>query len=308
MNTKNIPSLSTASFFRQLIMNEVIHDRYWDSKTNRVKYILRTLITPKATFKLLSFLAATPNAKTLIERQPSLPYKVHRPYLRAGMNTKDKLKSICAGSCLIFNSLKKSDLEKIYSKDGLCIDKIDGKTDNYTIALGMENKFSREGELVVHFKTSGKIILASCAFGFLFTENNTSLFIGAIQGGGKQCTPELIKEATKSCYGLFPKRILIEVVCLLAQRFGCNEILAVSNNTHVFQNSRYKRKKNSLMISDYDGFWESLSGHKNAKQDYILPLSIKRKDIADVSSKKRSEYKKRYVLLDNLTANFLCTC
>lgn len=305
MDTKDSLLLSEAIFFKKLVMNEVMHDRYWDSKSNRAKYILRSLMMPKSTFKLLGFLATTPDVATLISRQPSLPYKVHRPYLRASMKTKDKVKSICEGSRLINKAVTKSTYKKIYSLNGLNLAEIEGKTGNYSLKLGMENKFSREGELVINLRNSEGITLASCAFGFLFKKGVASLFIGAMQGGEKLCTPELIKEATKSCYGLFPKRILIEAACLIAEKLGCARILAVSNQTHVFQSKRYKRRKESLMLADYDGFWESLSGHRNEKDDYELPLQIHRKEIEEIPSKKRSEYRKRYVLLDDLKANLM---
>ncbi|WP_369790800.1 VirK/YbjX family protein [Rouxiella sp. WC2420] len=305
MNTSESLLISEAIFFKKLVMNEVMHDRYWDSKSNRAKYIIRSLLMPKSTFKVLGFLATNPDAKRLMARQPSLPYKVHRPYLRANLKTKDKIKSICEGSRLIFTSLESSVYKKIYSSDGLQLAKIEGKNGDYTIKMGMENKFSREGELVLNLRNSEGITLASCAFGFVFENDMPCLFIGAMQGGEKLCTPELIKEATKSCYGLFPKRILIEIVCFLANKFECSKILAVSNKTHIFQSGRYKKRKSSLMLADYDGFWESLSGHRNAKNDYELPLEIKRKDIEEVTSKKRSEYRKRYVLLDDLKANLI---
>jgi uncharacterized protein VirK/YbjX len=89
----------------------------------------------------------------------------------------------------------------------------------------------------------------------------------------------------------------------MAEKFKCAKILAVSNETHIFQSGRYKKRKSSVMLADYNGFWESLSGQRNKKNDYELPLTIKRKDIEEVTSKKRSEYRKRYLLLDDLKSN-----
>lgn len=303
MDTRESLLISEAIFFKKLVMNEVTQDRYWASKSNRAKYILRSMLMPKSTFKVLGFLAKNPHVNRLIARQPSLPYKVQRPYLRANLNARDKAQSICEGSRLIISSLKNSILKKIYAKDGLQLASIEGKNGDYVVKIGMENKFSREGELVLTLQTSEKITLASCAFGFVFENNQPCLFIGAMQGGEKLCTPELIKEATKSCYGLFPKRVLIESVCVMADKFQCAKILAVSNETHIFQSGRYKKRKSSVMLADYNGFWESLAGQRNKRNDYELPLTIKRKDIEEVTSKKRSEYRKRYLLLDDLKSN-----
>jgi uncharacterized protein VirK/YbjX len=297
--------LTESIFFKKLVMNQVIQDTYWDSKSNRLKFVLRTMMQPKSSFKVLGFLATVPNVKSLVARQPSLPFKVHRPYLNAKMKTKEKIKSICDGNRLIHTSIKKETYENIFSKKGLALGEIDGKSERYSIHIGMENKFSREGELVLHIKDESEIILSSCAFGFTFENEQPSMFIGAIQGGGEEHTHQLIRKATKSCYGLFPKRILIEVAYLIANKFGCKKIFAVSNQTHVFQNKRYKRKKNDLMVSNYDEFWVSLACTKNEDNNYELPGKLKRKQVEEIPSKKRSEYRKRYDLLDKLHGEIL---
>ncbi|MBM6691467.1 DUF535 family protein, partial [Fusobacterium mortiferum] len=77
-------------------------------------------------------------------------------------------------------------------------------------------------------------------------------FIGGLQGAKAWVEHDQIQLATKACHGLFPKRLLLEAVCLLAQHFGVSQILAVSNETHIYRSWRYAKKKKDKLHADYD--------------------------------------------------------
>ena len=111
-----------------------------------------------------------------------------------------------------------------------------------------------------------------------------------------------IQLATKACHGLFPKRLLLEAVCLLAKRFAASQIVAVSNETHIYRSWRYAKKKKDKLHADYDSFWESLGGYKDVQGIYHMPLQVARKSLDEIASKKRAEYRRRYELLDSMAA------
>lgn len=58
--------------------------------------------------------------------------------------------------------------------------------------------------------------------------------------------------------------------------------------------------KKTQMHADYDAFWASLGGEKTDGDYFSLPLSIARKSEAEIASKKRAEYRRRYALLDSV--------
>lgn len=58
--------------------------------------------------------------------------------------------------------------------------------------------------------------------------------------------------------------------------------------------------KKTQMHADYDAFWESLGGERIKGNYYTLPLAIARKSEAEIASKKRAEYRRRYALLDSV--------
>ena len=47
-------------------------------------------------------------------------------------------------------------------------------------------------------------------------------------------------------------------------------------------------------------FWEAVGGICDEEGYFHIPLEIPRKDIADIASKKRAEYRRRYALLDEI--------
>ena len=53
-------------------------------------------------------------------------------------------------------------------------------------------------------------------------------------------------------------------------------------------------------MADYDSFWLSIGGEKQDNGNFMLPLVMPRKTIEEIASKKRSEYRRRYALLDSL--------
>lgn len=76
----------------------------------------------------------------------------------------------------------------------------------------------------------------------------------------------------------------MEALCQFAQVFQAEQIIAVSNDAHVYRSWRYMDKK-TQMHADYDAFWESLGGERIKGNYYALPLAIARKSEAEIASK-----------------------
>jgi uncharacterized protein VirK/YbjX len=74
-------------------------------------------------------------------------------------------------------------------------------------------------------------------------EGKSTLFIGGLQGAKAHVPHELIQGATKACHGLFPKRLLVEAAMTLGAAFPVEQIVAVSNATHIYRSWRYRKKK-----------------------------------------------------------------
>ena len=130
------------------------------------------------------------------------------------------------------------------------------------------------------------------------------LMIGGMQGTRDDISDNAMRNATKSSYGLFPKRLLLEAVQLFTKVTGIAQIEAVSNNSHIVRRRLLRRNKNNVFLANYDEFWTSINAQVILDGLYSLPMTIPRKPIEKVASKKRSEYRNRYKLLDAMQESF----
>lgn len=74
----------------------------------------------------------------------------------------------------------------------------------------------------------------------------------------------------------------------------------MSNATHIYRSWRYRKKKEGKLLADYDSFWLSLGGERRENGHFALPLTLPRKPMEEIASKKRAEYRRRYEMLDSL--------
>ncbi|WP_338704513.1 DUF535 family protein [Escherichia marmotae] len=65
------------------------------------------------------------------------------------------------------------------------------------------------------------------------------------------------------------------------------------NRKQLLEALRYRK-----IHADYNAFWESVGGECDAERHYRLPGQIVRKEVAEIASKKRAEYRRRYEMLD----------
>ncbi len=95
----------------------------------------------------------------------------------------------------------------------------------------------------------------------------------------------VIKQATRACYGLFPKRLLLEFIWQLAARSQIAAIYGVSDNGHVFRALRYRLSKGRHFHASYDEFWQSIDGQPESPRRWRLPLCLERKSLESIASK-----------------------
>ena len=173
---------------------------------------------------------------------------------------------------------------------------------NMYLKLGYDDVFRKEGELVLSLECDelgGKII--STAFSFQKKEKDLICLVGCIQGHSVS-NNTISKTTQKLMFGLRPKALIIYSLQEFARNLGCNKIYGVGNSIHTFN------KKHAIHIPwihklsfDYDSFWFEVGAIKIKENWFDIPLIPKRKTMEEIKSKKRSMYRKRFALLDNLS-------
>ncbi|RXA98306.1 MULTISPECIES: VirK/YbjX family protein [Yersinia] len=273
----------------------------WKELQFRLKFIARALICPRLTFNFLGVLVKQPLLNSILRAQPDLPCKLHRPYLANTLNNRQKL-GVLQDHFQLMNqcmpeSLRHNYLHYLPYK----LAELTGKNDEkYSLYLGCFPKLNKEGEITLMLANEQQQTLALLTFSLFYYQNQKTLFIGGLQGADNGTPHSEIQTSTKACYGLFPKRLVLEATGCLAELMGITNIIAVGNATHIYQNWRYRAKKKDKLHADYDNFWISLGGTQCTDGHFRLPARIARKPIEDIASKKRAEYRRRYQLLEQL--------
>lgn len=126
-----------------------------------------------------------------------------------------------------------------------------------------------------------------------FAKLGDALLIAVVQGPNFEGSKEMVKQLTKLCHGLRPAYLMVETMKSLTKILGYDKLLGIPQK---YQNkSRFIQSKQYTV--DYDAIFGESGGE--LKDYWELPLEMDR-NLDDIPSKKRSMYRKRYAMLDDL--------
>ncbi|MCE9978929.1 VirK/YbjX family protein [Leclercia adecarboxylata] len=273
----------------------------WQKRDYRLKFFLRTLLFWSSTTRMLETISRRDDFSTLLKAQPTLPVKTQRQYLTRGMTASERAEAILHHYAWI-DALPDSGLAHLFtSPSPLPLLQFATKEEaSYTIYATSAVKAEREGETTLWLRAGDNTLLASLTFSVIRENDRSVLVIGGLQGPRRDVGRETIKNATRACYGLFPKRILLEAVFNLAKQSGISALYGVSDEGHVFRALRYRLSKGRHLHASYDEFWASLGGKPDNAFRWVLPFGMERKSLESIASKKRAEYRRRFQLLDEI--------
>lgn len=230
--------------------------------------------------------------------QGLLPAKIHRPYLCSRFSVKQRAQALLAHYGTV-QRLPHALYKLFLSPVDQVMARLQGKNNERFDIVCSTGRYDREGEITLALLYNA-VTLASLSFSFIEQEGQPALLIGGLQGPRKTVNADMIREATKASHGLFPKRVLMETLFCLAAHCQIKQIQAVGDDTHVFRSLRYRHSKKEVFHASYSEFWLSLNGKALPNGLYQLPLTMPRKSLEEIASKKRAEYRRRYKFMDTL--------
>jgi uncharacterized protein len=158
---------------------------------------------------------------------------------------------------------------------------------------------SREGLLTLSlFKGDFRAFTMSFS---LFNARDLEIFIGGIQGRQGEDVLSLYRDLTKDFHGTRPRDFLLEAMRLFALSIGARHIYAVADAYKISRHEYFGRRGAHGLF--YDEIWEERGGVKVADTHFELPLAGTRRDLDEIPSKKRSMYRRRYEMLDDIGAS-----
>ncbi len=296
-----VPYAHRSSVILALTKGDLTPGPLWQKRDYRLKFFLRTLLFWSSTTRMLETIARRDDFSNLLKAQPTLPVKTQRQYLTRGLTAGERAAAILHHYAWI-DALPDSSLAHLFtSPSPLPLLQFATKEDAcYTIYATSAVKAEREGETTLWLRAGDNTLLASLTFSVIGENGRSALVIGGLQGPRRDVGRETIKNATRACYGLFPKRILLEAVFNLAKQSNISAIYGVSDEGHVFRALRYRLSKGRHLHASYDEFWASLGGKQDNAFRWALPAGMERKSLESIASKKRAEYRRRFQLLDEI--------
>ena len=157
--------------------------------------------------------------------------------------------------------------------------------------VGYHSYVMKEGLLRLNFLVNGAT-LYRFVFWLMTHQGEPTLCIGAVQGG--RGTLETNRHFTKEFWGLRPLNMAMCAIRCYAQAAGIRQI-------YTFEKANMWGQRIS-QETDLDRFWREQGATAVPRTPYLkLSVEIPRKDVADIPTRKRSAYKRRYAFLDGAT-------
>lgn len=164
--------------------------------------------------------------------------------------------------------------------------------EDWSLWLNHNNICSDEGWWAVSLRDKQGKHVYSASFGFIEPHR---LLITSVQGPVGDEAKDLVRQLTKTLHGLRPQQLMITVILLLAEKWGLDTIgIAQAQQVKL----RWKLKKRVSI--NYDAVWQEYQAQLGTDGYWHLPKQLPRKEFSEISSQKRSMYRKRYAMLDAL--------
>lgn len=251
-----------------------------------------------------------------LSHRPSIVACVARPYLHIGWSARRKLDVIREHYRLVTNRFQ---LLRFAPQNSIVLaDVVVGSRDlsDPTVApnvcnvaqvrLDQPGWFEHEGEVTISL-FDGETRLYSLVFTVGLIDSGAVAYVGALQGLGHPEARAIYRRMTHRMHGLRPRDLLIAAFLLLCQSLGVKRVLAVSNKASVSR-GRYFGSHRQVM-SSYDEAWHENGGVLFNAADSEEPLAgffemtpgVSRRSPESIPARKRAQYRRRYVMLDNLS-------
>lgn len=225
--------------------------------------------------------------------------KLQYPYLSQHLNKKQQLDTLIQHYSWFFTHIQ----EQHYYNDVVLFSEnfIDSSENSHLVevVLKFKSSFQFEGAMNLQMKVNGQVQY-TLTFIYLLDEQQPRFFIGGLQAGKQDVTDlESLKRLTKTMYGLRPKQFILHSLSILANQFNIQKILAVSNQNHIFNQPKKRWAENQIKTSLND-FWKEFDAEQTTDGNYIFAPLSSTINLDEIVSKKRSQYRKRQVILTNL--------
>ncbi|MFM9853592.1 MAG: DUF535 family protein [Sphingomonadaceae bacterium] len=268
------------------------------SLTERVRFIASAYRNRVAIEPLL---AADPQSllgRTL-SQQPALYNMARAPYLCATWTPTERIKHF------IDHIAQADQMSPLFSFDisqEIRLLDLSVLGSGYHLLLDKPMWFNREGVVALNL-FHNDVRLFTIAFAIAAEPSGLVAIIGGIQGRDLPNILDQYRALTKAAHGMRPRDLLIELFRMICRDQAIGEIRAIADS-HRHHKSRYfGRDTQQALQLDYDAIWRDRGGKRLDDAFFILPTTRHERDPLDIPARKRSLYRQRYAMIEQLEAS-----
>ncbi|OCG08056.1 hypothetical protein A9G13_07620 [Gilliamella sp. wkB178] len=257
-------------------------------KSRLTLFFIKTILNKSnyQDFKKKCKLSAYPLAYEKLDMPYSMPEKLFHKYLNEKISYNKKLSILNSHIDFIDQKINSNAIGKLYSPiiHGIQLAEVEGKNDTKISLYLTSALYPREGDLRIIMRFDEQLV-----FSIHFTITlSGEIYIAGVQG---HTSREILKKLTKDLFGFRPKNLMVALILDIAKFFNIENIYAVKSEAHV---------KLGKFEFNYDELWQELNGVSYDKAWFKLPCNQIPKSIDDIKSNKRSEFKKRELIREDI--------
>lgn len=270
------------------------HDLYPDRgnksyRLKRLRFRLRSWWNAAYIKQFEAFINQSPALAALLTQKPSYSYPVAHRFLDKRFSRAQRLQAVCDNLCFLPEKLAALGLPPLWVQPISFGEVIP----DFELFLDLNQHQAMEGywALELRYRPTGENVYL-----LTFGKVDDALLIAVIQGPKSEHSKELVKQLTKKCHGLRPAYLMVEAMKALTQALGYTKLFGIpqqhQNKSRLIQASRY--------VVDYDVIFAEAGGQLH--HYWQLPTDFSRKEMESIPSNKRSMYRKRYAMLEQLAS------
>ena len=251
----------------------------------RLRYRLRSLLHAQAVKKFEQFVNQHPLLVSLLNERTNYSYPLVHRFLDKRFSSQQRFNAICEN--LLFLPQQLAHLNPPLWQQPLSFGEV---IPDFEILLNINEHQPMEGywALELRYKPENQLIYL-----LTFGKLDDALLIAVVQGPNFEGSKEIVKQLTKACHGLRPAYLMVEAMKSLTKILGYDKLLGIpqkyQNKSRLVQSKRY--------VVDYDTIFSEAGGKR---EDYWLLSLEDDRNLDEIPSKKRSMYRKRFAMLDEL--------
>ena len=259
-------------------------------RMKRFRYRLRSWLHWQAVKKFESVVNQKPWLVDLLNQRANFSYPLVHRFLDKRFNTQQRFDAMCDNLTFLPEKLTALGLPPLWQQAISFGEVIPDFEMRLTITdyQPMEGFWTLE---LVHSPSQELVYLLT------FGKVQQALLIAVIQGPNFEGSKDMVKLLTKKCHGLRPAYLMVEAMKALTNVLGYSALWGIphkyQNKSRIVQSKRY--------VVDYDAIFAESAG--TLKDYWELPLHFETKNMDDIPSNKRSMYRKRYAMLEQLREN-----